>query len=86
MVPIVGEPTDTKAAPARSCAPRGPTALRSVHSVACPRLQNRPSRLRLDLRLPQEAWDEFLDLLDRPDNERLAALREHTPDWGAARA
>lgn len=38
------------------------------------------------IRLSKEAWDEFLDLLDRPDNERLAALREHTPDWGSERA
>lgn len=37
------------------------------------------------LRLSREAWSEFIEILDRPDNEQLAALREHTPEWGAER-
>ena len=37
------------------------------------------------MRLSRDAWDDFLDILDRPDNERLAALREHRPDWDATR-
>ncbi len=37
------------------------------------------------IRLSRDAWDDFLDILDRPDNERLAALREHRPDWDATR-
>lgn len=37
------------------------------------------------IRLSRDAWDDFLDILDRPDNERLATLREHRPDWDATR-
>ena len=38
------------------------------------------------IRLSQEAWDEFVAILDKPDTERLAALRAHTPAWGERRA
>lgn len=37
------------------------------------------------IRLSHEAWDDFLAILDRPDNPDLAALRDHTPDWGTPR-
>jgi uncharacterized protein (DUF1778 family) len=37
------------------------------------------------IRLSRDAWEDFLDILDRPDSERLAALREHRPDWDATR-
>jgi uncharacterized protein (DUF1778 family) len=36
--------------------------------------------------LSREAWTDFLDILDRPDNPSLAALRDRTPEWGAERA
>lgn len=35
--------------------------------------------------LSKQAWDDFLDVLDRPDSSRLAALREDAPAWGAPR-
>ena len=38
------------------------------------------------IRLNREAWDEFVQLLGEPDNERLTALRAHTPAWGERRA
>jgi uncharacterized protein (DUF1778 family) len=37
------------------------------------------------IRLSREAWEDFLDILDRPDNAELSALRDHRPTWGAAR-
>ena len=37
------------------------------------------------IKLSQESWSEFVEMLDRPDDARLAALREHTPEWGAER-
>lgn len=38
------------------------------------------------IRLTDRGWREFTDFLDAPDNDRLAALRKHRPNWGAARA
>ncbi|HEY5224469.1 MAG TPA: DUF1778 domain-containing protein [Microbacteriaceae bacterium] len=38
------------------------------------------------IRLSKHAWDDFLDILDRPDNPELASLREHQPKWGESRA
>lgn len=38
------------------------------------------------IRLSKQAWDDFLEILDRPDSDRLAALRERTPSWGEPRA
>lgn len=38
------------------------------------------------IRLSHEAWDDFLDILDRDDNPDLAALREHSPSWGSPRS
>ena len=35
--------------------------------------------------LSKKAWDDFIDILDREDSPGLAALREHTPEWGASR-
>lgn len=37
------------------------------------------------IRLSRRAWDDFCDMLDRPDNDRLAALRAHTPEWDVER-
>jgi uncharacterized protein (DUF1778 family) len=37
------------------------------------------------LRLSKQAWDDFLAILDSPDDERLAALRAHTPRWNEPR-
>ncbi|WP_175419105.1 type II toxin-antitoxin system TacA family antitoxin [Acidipropionibacterium acidipropionici] len=38
------------------------------------------------IRLSHEAWEDFLDVLDRPDSPELAALRDHTPTWGEPRS
>ena len=38
------------------------------------------------IRLSREAWAEFTEILAKPDDERLAALRAHTPSWGGRRA
>lgn len=38
------------------------------------------------IRLSHDAWEEFLDVLDRPDSPELAALRDHTPAWGEPRS
>jgi hypothetical protein len=38
------------------------------------------------IRLSTDAWKEFLRGLDAPDNDRLMALRQHTPCWGEERA
>ena len=37
------------------------------------------------IRLSQQGWDDFLDILDRPDSTELAALRTHDPEWGVRR-
>ena len=37
------------------------------------------------IRLSKEAWDDFIDILDRPDNPALASLREHRPAWDEPR-
>ncbi len=37
------------------------------------------------IRLSKEAWDDFLGVLDRPDNPELAALRTHQPEWDGPR-
>ncbi len=33
------------------------------------------------IRLSKQGWDDFLDILDRPDSTALAELREHRPNW-----
>ncbi|WP_165399860.1 DUF1778 domain-containing protein [Xylanimonas ulmi] len=38
------------------------------------------------IRLGRQAWDEFVAILDKPDDERLAALRTHAAAWGQRRA
>ena len=38
------------------------------------------------IRLSKAAWDDFLDVLDRPDSAELAALREHEPKWDEFRS
>ena len=37
------------------------------------------------IRLTQDAWVDFLSILDRRDTTEMAALREHTPQWGTPR-
>ncbi|MDF1489889.1 type II toxin-antitoxin system TacA family antitoxin [Tessaracoccus caeni] len=37
------------------------------------------------IRVSKSAWDDFLDILDRPDNPELTALREHRPSWDEPR-
>jgi uncharacterized protein (DUF1778 family) len=38
------------------------------------------------IQLSHDAWQEFIDIMDRTDNERLAALRQHTPTWAVERS
>lgn len=38
------------------------------------------------IQLSRQAWDDFLDILDRDDNPDLAALRDHAPAWGTPRS
>jgi len=38
------------------------------------------------IQLSKHAWDEFLEILDRPDNQKLAELRIHQPQWDKERA
>lgn len=33
------------------------------------------------IRLTKQGWDDFLDILDRPDSEALTKLREYHPNW-----
>ncbi len=32
------------------------------------------------IRLTKQGWDDFLDILDRPDSEALTKLRKHRPN------
>lgn len=35
--------------------------------------------------LSEQEWNDFLDVLDRPDNSALTKLREHRPEWNQHR-
>ncbi len=37
------------------------------------------------IRLSKQGWDDFLDILDRPDSQVLTELREHRPNWDEPR-
>ena len=37
------------------------------------------------IRLSKQGWDDFLDILDRPDSQALTELREPRPNWDEPR-
>nr|WP_300148909.1 DUF1778 domain-containing protein [Propionicimonas sp.] len=77
-------PKDTRALIAEAAALSGASLTDYVLSLVVPAARRDVLESRA-IRLFREAWDDFLDILDRPDNADLAALREHAPQWGTSR-
>lgn len=77
-------PKDTRALIAEAAALSGTSLTDYVLNLVVPAARRDVLESRT-IRLSREAWDDFLDILDRPDNADLAALREHAPQWGTSR-
>lgn len=77
-------PKDTRALIVEAAALSGTSLTDYVLNLVVPAARRDVLESRT-IRLSREAWEDFLDILDRPDSADLAALREHTPQWGTSR-
>lgn len=77
-------PKDTRALIVEAAALSGASLTDYVLNLVVPAARRDVLESRA-IRLAREAWDDFLDILDRPDNADLAEFREHTPSWGTSR-
>ncbi|MEA5118017.1 MAG: DUF1778 domain-containing protein [Propionicimonas sp.] len=77
-------PKDTRALIVEAAALSGASLTDYVLNLVVPAARRDVLESRT-IRLSREAWDDFLDILDRPDNADLAEFREHTPSWGTSR-
>lgn len=74
-------PSDVRALISEAAALSGTSLTDYVLSVIVP-VARRDVIESKTLRLSKAAWDDFLEMLDKPDSEALAALRAHVPAWG----
>lgn len=77
-------PQDVRALIAEAAALAGTSLTDYILNTVVPAARRDVTESRT-IRLTQEAWTEFLDILDRPDNEQLAQLRQHSPEWDVER-
>lgn len=74
-------PQDVRALISEAAALSGTSLTDYVLSVVVPAARRDVIESKT-IRLSKGAWDEFLDILDHPDSEALADLRNHQPAWG----